>query len=405
MLEALQQWQKKFPKVFEEYSGFIAPLALQEQASLSELLATIESNGLLKEAVLENVLLSARVYLTELVYLIEKLAEHGCLNEVTLNYLFLDHLFSEYSLVELAVNIRALEDRKGLTAETIRVLFSGPDPSSSALFILRALHAELELNSIIRLLSRSINRNGLRRAITLFDLSSLPYDREHFKKFGVLVAVLANPLCQTIFDARLRGFSDYSVPTEPVNSREACALLSQLLVYQAEEARIRLFFNFFAPLRPFPVSQRDLVAVNIAEEVARGVKSYCRAEIKAIESQQDYLVVSKIISDLENKRNMDVVFDNIKYPVASAIEATDLCSTRDYYQLMDEIKRALSGTQEDLQEDLKDIMGELKSTKGHFRTTRSLVRRNSFLTQASKAVSDETQELSEPRAKRCWSMP
>lgn len=365
----LTSWQQKFQKSFEAYPKLFTQLTSQQQSQLSDLLALVEQSGLLNEKNLGNLLSwSINYYLDELVYLIEKLAEFHCLNQSTFDYLFAKH-----SLSELKASIYTLADRELLTTETITFLFSTPDFCSKAQFITRASMAMVPFESIKKFLSQHIDMNGLSRAIALFDLSGLPYSEEHFNEFHIVARVFGNTLCQTIFDARLRSYSDYSEPSEPVNSRVAVTILSELGALSSQEERVAFFFDFFAELRPFPCSQRDLVDVDVADEVTKVLRSYCKSAIATVDSQQDYLRVRKMISELQNTGGNKLVFDDVKYRIASAIESADLCSIRNYKTLMDEVRQALMTPQRDLESFTK----EFQSTKGYLRTVSAEMRRQS----------------------------
>lgn len=183
---------------------------------------------------------------------------------------------------------------------------------SYAAFMQRALANHVHLSVIQTFLSEQITPEGMSHAIDLFNLSHFSYNTQHFKTFKILSDLFENPLCQTIFDARLRTFSDYDDPSEPLNFDEADNIINQLISLRDQEARVRAFFDYFASFRPYPSSQRYFRAIKAADIIPRF-----------------------------NTRNASD-FDHMKYEIASHIESEDLCSTRTYDDLMQEIRDALN---------------------------------------------------------------
>ncbi len=390
----LKSWQNKFQKSFEAYPNLLMQLTPQQQEQLADLLTTVEQSDLLNDESLRKLLSFSKWYLDELVYLIKKLAESHALNQSTFDY-----LFTTSSFCELNNNLRWLDDHKLLTAETINSLFSTPYFCSSVQLIKRALREKFPFESIIKFLSRQNDLSGLSRAMTLFDLSGQPYTKEQFKALEILISVLANRLCQIIFDARLRNSSDYSELSEPLSADAAVSILSQLQTVQNQEKRIALFFDFFADFRQLPPGQDDLVQVDVAEEVTKVLRDYCSLMVAAVDSQQDYLRASKTLRELQKNGGNQALFDDLKYRIASAIEFADLCSMRQYEPLMDEIRQALMKPQS----ELADLMESLKSSKEQFRTVDAEKRRQ-FLFMAEpvndQVDDEENDQTSSKRGRR-----
>lgn len=242
-------------------------------------------------------------------------------------------------------------------------------------FITRALKAGNHLTEINHFLLHEVALEGLNRAVTLFDLSSRDYRKEHFPLFRVLTHVFANPLCQTIFDARLRCFSDYYVPLEPLNSLHADFIINQLYFLNDDESRVCTFFDFFSEFRSFPGSQKYIIEVNTDDHVTRELDFYFQSKIETIENKEDYFWVREMITKVRTQGGDKVIFEKIKYNVASAIEAEDFCSTRNFNQLMHQIEKALFKPQP----NLDTFIEQLENSKG-FRAIRAeAFRAQSFL--------------------------
>ncbi|HBD9374799.1 TPA: hypothetical protein KLD42_001673 [Legionella pneumophila] len=311
----LKDWQVKFPKSFEQFPNLFTELDFEEQEYLSQLLHLINNagTGLLDEETVSRIFDNSS-HISELTALISLISNLKCLNKSMLNYLFTNHY-----LPDLQESIDTLSSQTSLSTDVVTFLFSTKNPQDCVEFMMRALKNGVDLTNIVNYLSQHVDLAGLNRAITLFDLSSFNYKQEHFPKFSILSSVLANPLCQTIFDARLRGFSDYSELSEPLPSIDANEIINQLVDLVDEETKAQIFFDFFVPFRPFPPSQKYIVDVDVADKVARVLQA---PEMK---------------STLRMKNGVRVVFDKIKYEIASHIESEDLCSTRNYKDLMNEI--------------------------------------------------------------------
>lgn len=262
------------------------------------------------------------------------------------------NLFTELTYSEqeaLSDLLLELDELELLNEHSINcILDNATNPIEYIQLITRMLKAGINVELIPDVLSKFIAPGGLSRAITLFELSSFAYNEEHLFKFCVLTQVLANPLCQTIFDARLRSFSDYTIPEEPLRPQEATQLIQQLYDLQDEESKIRAFFDFLAPFRPVPCSQRYLTETSSATQVAIALEIYCASKIEAITSYQDSVKVKEMIHLLQTQGGNETHFEAIKYIVASNLEAENWASTKDYDQLMHEIWQTLTQPQTDL---------------------------------------------------------
>ncbi len=353
----LRDWKIKFPQCFAEYSTFFTSLTQSDEACLSRLLAMVERSDLLDEETVRCLLDKSCDQLHELAYWVDKLAELHCLNRATLQ-----DIFGAYSLADLKEHVGYLAEH-GLAPGDFK-----------------------------HVLSQQGALNSLSRAIPLFDLGGLDY-HEHAQAFIVLAETFANPLCQTIFDARLRAFSDYSVPSDPVNLYIAGDIIQKLRVLPDEESRIHTFFDFFASHRPFPESQKYIVEVDVAAEVAMALESYCVSVIKAIASPEDYERARRVIRKLQTEGGDKVIFDKIKYSVASAIESQDWCSTRHYAQLMDEVWQELVKPQADLDSFIK----ELESSKGYRQMTMIAMRGRALLMTPSTMDQPAIDDVNETR--------
>ncbi|MDR3503853.1 MAG: hypothetical protein P4L79_14845 [Legionella sp.] len=252
------------------------------------------------------------------------------------------------ALSDLLINLDELEllNERSLNC----ILDNATNPIEYIELITQMLKAGINAELIPDFLSKFVAINGLSRAIRLFDLSSFAYNEEHLLMFSILTKVLANPLCQTIFDARLRSFSDYSIPNEPLLPQNANNIIQQLYDLKDEESRIRTFFNFFTQFRPVPCSQRYLTATDSATQVAMALESYCAAKIETISTYQDSLEVKEMIQILQTQGGNETHFEALKYIIASDLEAENWASTKDYDQLMQEIWQALTQPQTDLRD-------------------------------------------------------
>lgn len=208
-------------------------------------------------------------------------------------------------------------------------------------FLLNLYLNEVDFVAIQNFLSKIV-MSGLNDTLILFTHSHFTYRKENFNTFAILTSVLANPLCQIIFDARLRGFSDYSLPSEPLeNSEVADSIIQQLSKLSNQEEQVAVFFNFFTNYRPFPASQAYIVEIDIAMEVESALSAYCQAKIDTINNKHDYLRAKQLIEKINTKGGSIDLFNEIKYKVASAIENKDMCSARNYQQHMNDIHQVL----------------------------------------------------------------
>ncbi|KTD11882.1 hypothetical protein Lgra_1340 [Legionella gratiana] len=329
----LKDWQIKFPHSFAQFPNLFIELDFEKQETLSQLLHLIEQTGrgLLDEDTVLHILNNSS-YLSELTSLIILISDLKCLNKSMLN-----HLFTNHFLPDLQESLDVLSNHTIITAEAVTFLFSTRNPQDCVGFMMRALQKGVDLTGLLNYLSRHVALEGLNRAITLFDLSSFSYRKEHFSVFCVITEILANPLCQTIFDARWRSFSDYTIISEPLSATDADEIIRQLIDVVDEETRIRTFFDFFASFRPFPPSQKYMVDVNISDKVTAALTNYCKSIIAAIANDEDSLQVREAIATLRKKGGNKIIFDKIKYEIASDVESEDLYSMRTYDDLMDEI--------------------------------------------------------------------
>ena len=199
-----------------------------------------------------------------------------------------------------------------------------------------------------------------------------------------------NPLCQTIFDARLRSFSDYSQSFEPLGYHSvADRIITSLQESADEEQRIAIFFDYFTHYRPFPGSQRYIVDIDLADKVLNALTTYCQERIAAINTREDYLTTKQLIKQIQHCGGNQFLFDTIKYDVASAIEAEDMCSMRTYADHMNAIAEVLKKPQT----SLADFSESLKNSTGYQQMITTHMQGNTLLMSASPSTgpSPETQ--------------
>ncbi|KTC92334.1 hypothetical protein [Legionella cincinnatiensis] len=337
----LKDWQIKFPYSFAQFPNLFTELDFEQQETLSQLLHVIEQagGGLLDGDTVFHIL-NHSSDLSELTYLIILMSDLKCMDKSMLN-----HLFTHHYLPDLQESIDVLSNHTIITSDVVKFLFSIRNPQDCVGFMMRALQKGVELSAILNYLSQNVTLEGINGALTLFDLSSYSYKPEHFPKFSAIAKVLANPLCQTIFESRWRSFSDYAVIAEPLNSTDADEIINRLISTVDEETKIHIFFDFLTSFRPFPPSQKYIVDVNIGDKVTTALTNYCKSRIAASVSDENSLAVREMITTLRKKGGNKIIFDAIKYEVASEIESEDLCSTRKYEDLMDEIWSALNQPQ------------------------------------------------------------
>ena len=291
----LQRWKKKFPISFDNAPYIFERLDTRDQERLSQILTRIEPSGLLKEAVVQDLL-----------------------------------SFAE------PVSLSVLEG---------------------------GLNAGVDFTWLMRFLTEKIDRNGLTAAVELFSLARLDFRQEHLEHLPVVTDVLANPLSQTIFSARLRVFSPYAPVYELITVPAARAIIEALNLYEDEESRLRYFFDYCATLRPLPCSQLDVDEVDINEIALSTLNQYCHSMIKAIATPEDYRRVQSGISELRTKGASKALFEAIKYSVGSLIEEKDMGSMRRYDDLMRQIWISVNQPQP----ELFDFTSELQASKGYQR--------------------------------------
>lgn len=346
----LKDWQIKFPKSFSRYPNLFTELDFEEQDALSNVFDLLDKfgTGLLDDTVVSHILDNSS-FISELSYLITSMSHLQCLNQLMLN-----HLFTNHNLPDLKESIHTLSKQSMLSKDIIIFIFSSRNPQACVQFILRALPNGVDFLVIQKFLSQQVALEGLTDTITLFDLSNFSYKPQYFQKFADLTWVLANPLCQTIFGARLRGFSDYSVNSEVLNDTDADKIIKQVCLAHGEN-KTKIFFDFFTSFRPIPPSPKYIVEVKVSHWVAAALTHYCKATIAAGSSRQDLLQIQNMIATLRKKGGDKFIFDKIKYEVASLIESEDLCSSRTYDELMEEIWSALNQPQVHLETFTNDL--------------------------------------------------
>lgn len=176
----------------------------------------------------------------------------------------------------------------------------------------------------MHLLLSKIDVKGFHRAKELYEMACYADSKHNYHKFALLTRVLANPLCQTIYDARLRCFSDYAEPTEPLNNNRATDIIQQLCHERDNDQHIKLFFDFFAAFRPIPCTQKYMVDIDIND----------------------------IVNSYKIDRRDPASLKQLKYRIASQIESEDYYSSRTYDTLMSSIEEALDQLQVTLDEDI-----------------------------------------------------
>lgn len=140
--------------------------------------------------------------------------------------------------------------------------------------------------------------------------------------------LFANPLCEIMFLARKRVFSDYQEDTpELLSQAHACKLIEHILNLESEESRVEFFFDQMREIKPSPLSQRDTI------EYQYGTTESFMA-----------LMVQPCLREYLQKHQgteLNKIHDALRYEIASEIEKNDLCCSRTYRQLMNEIKNYL----------------------------------------------------------------
>lgn len=287
----LKNWQNKYPNSFLPFPNIDNELSTNEQ-----------------------------VYLSELFQFIEKTSS-GLLNEEVLNHILHNSIYTNYYLYNLKESLELFTQFSPLSPEVLTVLVSTKNHRDCVEFISKALKNEIDITDALHFLSHHAHLDGLSRAMYIFERSDLSFRQEHLEKLSILSRVLTNPLCRTIFDMRLRGFSDYTIVSCPLVSLNTDEIIHQVIDSKDEDRQIQVFFDYFAQFRPFPPSQKYMIFVDVTDRVANELES---------------TDLSVYPNDLER------IFNQIKYQVASNIERDDLYSTRSYQDHMTQIWLALN---------------------------------------------------------------
>jgi hypothetical protein len=311
----LLDWQRKFPTSFHEHRALFHLLEEKNQHQLSCLFTLLESKGLLDETTVKCLLQGSYAYLDEINYLVDILIKNEGLTHRSLALLF------ESNPSVLKTSIEALSEWTPLSLDLLFLLFSHRDPEACAKFIAVSIAAKVDITLVKDFLTNHLQMDGLSRALTLFEGSHFDFRQDHLPLFSILCDILAIPLCQTIFDARLRANSDYDIPTDPIKGSVADALINQLIGLPDTESKIRIFFNFCAQFRPFPASQQNSDEVDVASLVAIALTNDCEAQIQAIQSVDDFITTQQMIKKLKLKGGDPAVFNRIKYRVGQLNES------------------------------------------------------------------------------------
>ena len=262
----LDLWQKKFPHAFEEN-----PTIMLETTAIKTNISTLFSS----------------------------LESKALLNENIFNALLQLHCSSDSSALNLHEGLCGMIEYSLISLDVLTLLCNIPAPARFMQFILQTRASDIDFETIQHLLTKRTIIDGLSRTINLFNQSFLAYSLENINRFSVLAEVLANPLCQTIFDARLRTFSDYAVSSDHIDSTFAAHLINQLYTEQNEQTRIAIFFDAFATLRSFPLSQKYMIDIDMANEVTEKLTTHCLSVIKAIDTSEDYEQARCMVKDLQ----------------------------------------------------------------------------------------------------------
>ncbi|MDI1351898.1 MAG: hypothetical protein PSV35_03870 [bacterium] len=374
----LKEWQEKYPKIFAAYPNLTHKLSAEKQTMLDSLLNHISQKHLLTDTIINRLLVDTSV-VKERLYLIEKLIELKYFSQSSL-----EHLLNHEDLGSLYLAVSAMDRNSLLSVGIVQLLLATSAPQACTQFISQALHAKSDLNAIITFLSGPIKTADLSRSFTLFDYSSFTYTPEHFNAFALITTVLANPLCRVIFDARLRAFSDYALPTEPLkNSNYADQIIGKVCSLNHLEEQIAAFFDFFCAFRPFPDSQKYLVEINMEEQVIQTLNGYLEP-IDTLNTKEDFLRIKQLINKIKTKKGASQLFDDFKYDMASAIESDDMCSTRRYSDHMDALWTILDS--EEVQQQLEKYQQELTSSKGYKEMMTTNMQGNALLMSSSTRV-------------------
>lgn len=184
--------------------------------------------------------------------------------------------------------------------------------------------------------------DNISRAMTLFTQSTLNPSVSNVNKYIVLAEVLLNPLCQTIYDARLRGFSDYIEPSEPVDASFATTLINSVFKEKNPEKRVAIFFDSLLAIRPFPPTQKHMVFLDVNDIVLSQLTMHCTPMIDRTESDERAQPKIDTLSSIDGNED---IFNELKYSIAATIVSEDLYSEDNYSELMEKIKRAMFGSE------------------------------------------------------------
>lgn len=203
--------------------------------------------------------------------------------------------------------------------------------------------SKIEQSDIITLLQRCCPA-GLSGALELFELSSLsPMD--NLNRVDLLSQTLANPLCQVIFNARLRLFSDYSEGSECLGVTQANQLIEITCSSTVADTRVKNFFDYMAQYRPCPPTQKYMVDIDFQDEVCSALRREYEALAESRGPDEALHAIEASLDACQNHQMDSSLFDTIKYSVASQVESTDYYSMRGYDDLMRSIWEALQSFQ------------------------------------------------------------
>lgn len=382
----LKQWIAKFPASFLQYQYTVNQLTKEQQKQLSMLLQNLDDVKLLSASNVSLILSKSVSHLNELEYLLKCLISSNCLDKNTLS-----HLLAHPYIRDLKADVAILLGKDLPLNEALPLVLKAVDSKACVDFMERALAAAVDFDDIKGFLDALGENSALAAALTLFDLSSFNYRKQHFRLLALATKVLANPLCRSIFEARLRGFSDYVEAQEPLDVKTADMLLVLLKEHEDDESRIQHFFDFLTKIKPFPPSQKYFVDVSVAAKVTEELDRYCRSQIKQIATKDQYVLVRDMISGLRKNGGNEVLFLKIRFPVASEIEEEDLCSTRTYKELMTSIKQALMQPQT----TLSRFEEELRQSRGYQEFEAAAIRNIIAQSPARQGVKRNKAEMDE----------
>ena len=371
----LDAWQNKFPLAFADQKDYISKLTISEQLTLSEILEELDHNKILNNNLVANILVRAPENLSSIAFLVKNLCQINCLNEASIAV-----LLSANPLHKLVDDFKVIDSLDENLKDCCVDFFKNYSFQ----------HHKIE--SLLNFISHDVELNGLIDAMQLFKFSSFKFTEKNLDIIKTLSQVLANPLSATIFDARLRCFSDYSQPTEPLQDIEVADLIiNELIKHSSLEVKIHKFFDYFAEFRPCPESQKymDDIYINVDWLVRSAIEDYCEKLIQSIKSQQDYQNIKKLVIELKTKGGNKEICNSVKYQVASAIESEDYYSFRSYTYLMSEILPQVLKPQSDL-----DVSEALEEFDAKYKTSQTaLIGGVSFFNTTESKVDDNSQDV------------